>query len=245
MLKKLLGRRAAPSTVGQANERTRERWLEEVLGGLPKGSRILDAGAGELRHRELCAHLDYVSQDFAAYEGRGDARGLQTGRFDASRVDIVSDITDIPEPDASFDAVMCIEVLEHVPDPLAALRELARLLRPKGKLILTAPFASLTHFAPYHFASGFNLYFYRKHLGDLGLEIERLEPNGNFFEFLGQELRRVESVAERYAGLGVEPGERKSLEDVLRMLGRFSAKDRGSNELLCFGYHVLAEKTSS
>ena len=64
------------------------------------------------------------------------------GSWDQTGLDIVGDITSIPEPDASFDAILCVEVLEHVPDPLAALRELGRLLKPNGQLILTAPFCS-------------------------------------------------------------------------------------------------------
>jgi len=64
-------------------------------------------------------------------------------------VDVISDITSIPLPDASFDACLCTEVLEHLPHPIEALRELARLLRPGGRLILTAPFCSLTHFSPH------------------------------------------------------------------------------------------------
>ncbi|HMM71403.1 MAG TPA: hypothetical protein PKC22_04150, partial [Rhodocyclaceae bacterium] len=86
------------------NEAARQRWLRETLAGLPSGLRILDAGAGELRNKPLCAHLDYVSQDFGQYEGRGNQAGLQTGAWDTSRIDIVSDIADIPQPDASFDA---------------------------------------------------------------------------------------------------------------------------------------------
>jgi hypothetical protein len=51
------------------NKTNREAWLAKHLGDLPAGARILDAGAGELRNRNYCGHLDYVSQDFCEYKG--------------------------------------------------------------------------------------------------------------------------------------------------------------------------------
>lgn len=229
-------------TVGTLNETTRGSWLAQALQQVPAGSRILDAGAGQLRHRKLCAHLDYLSQDFAQYDGQGDGSGLQTGSWDQSRIDIVSDICQIPQPDESFDAVMCIEVLEHLPQPLLALAEFARLLRPGGQLILTAPFCSLTHFAPYHFYSGFNRYFYEKHLPANGFTIVDFKENGNFFEFLAQELRRVPLVSTRYAALKPRLWEYGAMYLVVAMLQRLSAKESGSAELLNFGCHVRAVK---
>jgi len=228
--------------VGTTNESTRVRWLEEVLAKVPAGARILDAGAGEQQFRKFCSHLVYVSQDFARYDGRGDQAGLHTGTWDQSLLDIVCDITAIPQPDASFDAIMCTEVLEHLPDPLAALHEFARLLRPSGHLILTAPFCSLTHFAPFHFATGFNRYFYERHLPDCGFNLVELVANGNFFEYLAQEVRRIPTVAARYTD--DQPGrlERQGMKWVLQMLERQSRKDFGSDELLCFGYHALAQR---
>ena len=122
-----------------ANERNRQAWLKQALANIPAGARILDAGAGELKNRQHCAKLEYVSQDFCQYQGQqGGAikEGLQTKGWDTARIDLVSDITAIPAPDASFDAILCSEVLEHVPEPTQALDEFARLLKPGGTLLI-------------------------------------------------------------------------------------------------------------
>lgn len=227
---------------GTHNESTREAWLEQALREIPSGSRILDAGAGELRYRKFCSHLEYVSQDFAQYDGRGDAAGLHSGSWDQTRLDIVSDITAIPEPDGSFDAILCVEVLEHLPDPLAALREFARLLRSGGQLVVTAPFCSLTHLAPYFFSTGFSRYFYETHLPAQGFELVEITQNGSYFEYLAQELRRLPPMARRYTGGGPGLVGKGLIFLLLAMLARLSRRDSGSNELLCFGCHVRAVK---
>lgn len=231
--------------VGLMNETNRIAWVEKALGEIPGGSRILDAGAGEQSYRKYCSHLVYVAQDFAKYDGRGNNAGLQTGTWDQSKLDIVSDITSIPEPDRSFDAILCVEVFEHLPEPKKALMEFARLLRPGGHLILTAPFCTLTHFAPYYYYNGFSRYFFEKFLGELGFELMELTPNGNYFEYLGQEVRRIRQVAEKYASgkrLGIL--DRLALRRCLSILQRSSEADVGSSELLNFGLHVHARKMS-
>ena len=228
--------------VGTRNETTREEWVRKTLETIPKGTRILDAGAGERRFRISCSHLEYVAQDFGAYNGCGDTKGLQTGYWDQEGLDILSDITRIPEPDGSFGGILCTEVLEHLPDPLAAIREFRRLLALGGFLILTAPFCSLTHFSPFHFYSGFNLYFYKHHLEQMGFRVLEIQSNGNYFEFLGQELRRLPSLAQKYSEERPRLYERAAIRILLRMLQRLTKKNKGSEELLCFGYHVLARK---
>jgi len=225
------------------NELNRQAWLEETLAALPAGYRILDAGAGELKNRQYCSHLEYVSQDFCQYKGLtkgGVNEGLQSKKWDTSRIDLVSDITDIPAPDASFDAILCSEVLEHVPEPTHALDEFARLLRPGGKLILTAPFASLVHMAPYHYCSGFSRYWYEYHLVRRGFQIVELTPNGDWFAYAKQELTRLGSM-ERQRGNWSWP-----LAYSYALLGVIYFNFRGNkraDDLACFGWHCVAVRT--
>jgi ubiquinone/menaquinone biosynthesis C-methylase UbiE len=227
---------------GTRNEIPRWQWTIDRLKELPEGTRLLDAGAGERRFKPYCTHLRYVAQDFAQYDGQGNQAGLQTGTWDQTGLDIVCDITAIPEPDGAFGAVLCTEVLEHVPDPVLALKELARLTAPGGIMILTAPFCSITHFAPYHFSTGFSRYFYEHHLASLGLDILQICPNGDYFEYLAQELLRAPHVAEAYGAPGLEDDEAIAAKAVLNALARYSRVATSSAELLCYGYHVVAKK---
>lgn len=169
----------------------RKYWIIKQLAKLPKSSTILDAGAGECQYKKYCKHLKYTSQDFGKYDGKGDSKGIQTGKRDQSKIDIVSDIVDMPVKSGSFDNVLCIEVFEHIPRPLEALRELHRVLRKGGTLILTAPFSSLTHYSPYYFYSGFSLHFYKENLPRLGFKIEEIYSYGNYFDHISLELARV------------------------------------------------------
>jgi len=227
--------------VGTSNEKVRVDWIASTLKKIPAGLTLLDAGAGESQFKKYCSHLNYIAQDFGQYTGEGEA-GLQTGSWDNSKLDIVSDITAIPLENASVDAIMCTEVFEHIPDAVAAVKEFGRLVKPNGYLLITAPFASLTHFAPYHFASGFNRYFYEKHLPDNGFVIEDLQMNGNYFEYLAQENRRIKRVAMQYAGKKINILDKIFIHGVLWTLQRLSKKGNRSSELLSYGVHVFARK---
>jgi len=240
-LKKLLG--IAPTSLfGTANENNRVVWLEKTLKKIPAGSRLLDAGAGEQQFKKFCTHLKYVSQDFAQYKPEEKKEGLQMEKWDYSGLDIVSDIASIPEPEKSFDAILCTEVFEHIVNPIEAIKEFARLLKHGGHAIITAPFCRLTHFAPYHFYSGFNKYFYEKCFKDFGFEILEMTPNGNYFEYIAQELQRLPAIVTKHSKYIVREYDQKIISASIQLLEKISAKEKDSSELLNYGWHLLAKK---
>jgi SAM-dependent methyltransferase len=198
----------AIGTVGTGNESNRACWLRETLREIPAGAQLLDAGAGTQRNRKYCSHLRYLALDFGRYDGRGDGRGLQVDGFNYGQLDVVGDVVALPVVAGSFDAVLCTEVLEHLPTPELAIKEFSRVVRNGGHLVLTAPFFSLTHYAPFHFATGFDRYFYEHVLPRHQFEIVDLRPNGSFFDVLAQELIRLDGVARQYTGQPLHRRER-------------------------------------
>lgn len=229
-------------SIGTDNHQKRIAWVIQQLEALPKGARILDAGAGTQQFRKYAKHLNYVAQDFAAYIPSNIESGLQNDKWDYGKLDIISDIIDIPEGDESFDAILCSEVLEHLPHPNLALKEFSRLLKKDGVLLITAPFCSLTHQAPYFFATGFSQFYYTDLLKENNFSSIELKANGSFFQFLAQEIRRVNSVSKTYVGKGLNWYQKIITGLFLRVLSKQDKKDRGSNELLAFGYFVRAIK---
>ncbi|CAB4921638.1 unannotated protein [freshwater metagenome] len=144
---------------------------------LPEGSRVLDAGAGNAPYRELFAHCRYTTSDWANSPHPG-----------ARAVDIVAPIDALPVADGSFDVIVLSEVLEHVADPAAALRELHRALAGGGRLHLTVPFVYALHEEPYDF------FRYTRHglerlLADAGFTDVEVRPLTGYLSALGQVLR--------------------------------------------------------
>jgi len=115
----------------------------------------------------------------------GDIRGIdiseETIRLCKTRgIDRIvrCDAMKLPFRDGSFDTVLCLELLEHVPDPHRCLDEIARTLRPGGALLVTVPFVAALHALPYDYwrytPAGLTALLARH-----GLEIESLVPRGN------------------------------------------------------------------
>ena len=113
------------------------------------GRAVLEIGCGR---GELACELvtgatppaRLIAADFAHAAVRlGRARAA--GRDIAGVTWMVADVQHIGLPDASVDTVISCETIEHLPDPVQALREFSRVLRPGGRLILTTP----NYFGPF------------------------------------------------------------------------------------------------
>ncbi len=120
--------------------------IDYSLLGIRDGERVLDVGCGEGRHSWgacktancLVYALDievgglnkarYVFQDM-------DKRGESRGRW----ILIKGDTTSLPFKDATFDKIICSEVLEHIPDDQQSIRELVRVLKDDGKIAISVP----------------------------------------------------------------------------------------------------------
>ena len=166
-----------------------DKWVKSKVEQIPSGSRVIDIGAGTSPYRNLFKECEYITQDFLRYDGV-----KLGGTYSYGDIDIVSDITEIPERDSSFDVVLCTGVLEHVLEPIKALEEMSRILKSGGRMLLTAPFSCGSHQEPYIFYSGFHPNWFRHFMPEFGLEIVEISPNGGFFKFVAQESGRVSTL---------------------------------------------------
>lgn len=162
----------------------RDKWIAKQASMLSSGSRVLDVGAGSCPYRLYFKHCEYLSQDFTGLK----SNQLRNGSY--GKIDYICDAKSIPVEDSSFDAVLCTEMIEHVPEPEAVLKEIARILRPEGKLILTAPLGSGIHQEPYHFYGGFTPYWYQHFLEKVGFRLINIDPNEGTLKFFSQEALR-------------------------------------------------------
>lgn len=130
------------------NVKTKNRWIEEQLRSIPKGASIIDIGAGMLYWKKYCGHLKYTSQDFCQYNPQDNNIGLQNGVWEYPHIDIICDICSIPVGDNSYDALLCTEVLEHVPNPNLAMKEMLRIVKPGGGAYFNIPFCQFNPYGP-------------------------------------------------------------------------------------------------
>ena len=137
---------------------------------LSDGEVVLDAGAGEARHRACFAHGRYLAVD----AGSGDPR------WDYSRLDILADLERLPLRSRSVRSILCMVVLEHTRNPRIVCAEFARVLDSGGSLHMVVPFLWEEHQAPNDFFR-FTQYGVRLLFDGLPLRLTCLQPIGGFF----------------------------------------------------------------
>lgn len=220
----------------------RDQWVKKEANLISSGSRVLDVGAGTCKYRPLFKHCIYKTHDFAKLSKDTNGEGY-------GEIDYVSDICSIPVEDSCFDVVLCTEVLEHVPEPIRAIKEISRILKPGGTLLLTIPQRSGLHQTPYHFYGGYTPFWYKHFFPLNNLEIVSIEPNGGFFKNFGEESQRFVSIL--FPRVGDRRTWRVALFPVFLILKLFAL----STCLACFfldrfdkdkeftvGYHIKAIK---
>jgi ubiquinone/menaquinone biosynthesis C-methylase UbiE len=216
------------------NQRGRDEWVRMKAAVIPEGSRVLDVGAGTCPYRNLFNHCDYRTHDFKRYQGE-----KLGGTTEYGVIDYVSDVSAIPESSGFFDVILCTEVLEHVPEPIEALREISRLIRKGGVVLITAPLGSGLHQEPYHFYGGYTPHWYR-HFGEkFGFRIAEVTPNGGFFRMLAQECNRAGSFLSRRSDIPREESEvmYSMLSEVLPRYF-FGLEESDRIDSFTVGYHV-------
>lgn len=229
------------------NRKRRQKWISEQAKKIAEGSKVLDVGAGGCPHRKLFNHCDYYSQDFIQLSPSQIQNEEGYGK-----IDFVSDILNIPVSDKSFDVILCSEVIEHVPDPISAIKEISRILKPGGILLITAPLQSGLHQEPYHFYGGYTKYWYQKFLGENDFNEIVIEANGTLHStYFALGLTIFKELLETLLG------EKKVVHKLIAIVSLFLFTPLLLivNPLFCFflekvykqegftaGYHVIARK---
>jgi SAM-dependent methyltransferase len=155
--------------------------------------RVLDVGCGSRPYERLVAASEYVGLELDTPENRR-----------TKKADLYYDGRKLPFDDASFDAVICNQVLEHVFEADSFAGELARVLRPRGRLLLTVPFVWDEHEQPHDFGrySSFGL---AALLSRNGLRVLRQEKTAGdvraLFQLVNAYLYKVTVTRSAYANL--------------------------------------------
>lgn len=135
------------------------------------GTTVVDLGAGEAELRGRVGDgVRYLALD----------RGIGHAGWDYSKLDAVCDAAQVPIRSGSADLVISKQVLEHLPEPIVAMREMSRILSPSGQLLLSTNQQWPQHQQPHDFFR-YTSFGLRYCCEQAGLKIMELKPMGGAF----------------------------------------------------------------
>lgn len=152
------------------------RFLLQAAHHIQPGESVLDAGAGDTPYKALFAHTRYTATD----------RGLA---YQTTGLDYLSDMTALPIRSESYDHIICTQVMEHIPEPGEMLAEFYRLLKPGGRLWLSAPLFYPEHQTPYDYYR-YTQYGLRYLHEKAGFAVERIEALEGLFGVLAYQCQK-------------------------------------------------------
>jgi SAM-dependent methyltransferase len=158
-------RRLGSAAVGYLDWHEQPGYYRDVTRHFPPDAEILDVGCGS----------GWLADHFAKYTGvdsmpeavvTAEAKGRQVLQADVDEP--------LPFEDGSFDGVILKDVLEHVRDPVALVREARRVLRPGGRAFASSPDAQRWVWDDYTHRRPFTRKSFRLLFADLGFDVERI-----------------------------------------------------------------------
>lgn len=123
----------------EKKQKSYKKFIDNVIVEIAKEKIVLDVGGGARftkwlsEYKEFFKNCEYKTMDYDSKTG----------------ADVVGDIHNIPLKDESIDAIICSSVLEHVKNPIVAVKEMRRVLKNGGKLFVYIP-----SIYPYHARKG-------------------------------------------------------------------------------------------
>jgi SAM-dependent methyltransferase len=166
-------------------------YSRDIVDHFPAGARLLDVGCGTA----------WLNEHFPDYVGIDVSEAAVAHARELGREALVHDVEQpFPFPDASFDAVVVKDLLEHVLDPVAVVREVHRVLRPGGRVFASSPDAQRWVWDDYTHRRPYTLTGYKRLFRDQGFTLDRASyesvmPGIGIVSGLTQGRRRPQPLA--------------------------------------------------
>jgi len=217
-------------------------FASEAAASLPTGALVLDAGAGDCPYKHLFAHARYESADFCQI------------KKEYGQLTYTCNLAEMPVKDNRYDLVLLTQVLEHLPEPLAVLQEMHRILKPSGQLWLSAPLFFAEHEVPFDFFR-YTQFGLRHLLESAEFTIERIDWLEGYYSTLSYQMATAATdlpLNPKAYGGGVTGAMAASTILLVKplalllsiMFARLDLRKRNTTSGYCKNYAVVAVKRS-